>query len=71
MKVNICRSITANKELQTAKNMYETRTTARNKRKIEEMEDMVKKEEAQRTEDDIAGEVNSLLDPGTASKWAT
>ena len=61
----------ANKELQTARNMYETRTTARNKRKIEEMEDMVKKEEAQRTKDDIAGEVNWLLDPGTASKRAT
>jgi len=36
-----------------------------------ELEASAKEEDLQRTEDDIAGEVDWLLDPGTASKRAT
>jgi len=66
-----CRSITANMELQTARDMYETRTVSKNKRKISALQASVKAEELSRTEEDIAQEVNWLQDLGIASNRAT
>jgi len=66
-----CRSINANRELHTAQKIYETRTTARRKRKIAELEASVKEETVQWYEEEIAGEVDWLPDPGTPSKRAT
>ena len=58
METGRCISIKANQELQTAKKMYDTRTSARNKRKIADLEASVKEEELQRTEEDITEEVD-------------
>lgn len=71
MDTGSCRSSAVNQELQTAKKMYETRTSAKNKRNISDMEASVKEEERLCTEEDVAGEVDWLQDPGTASKRAT
>lgn len=71
MESGSCRSINANQELHTTQKMYETCTTARNKRKIADLEASAKEEAAQRTEEVIAEEVDWIVDPGTPSKRAT
>lgn len=62
------RSSATNRELQTAKKIYETQTAMWNKHKIADMEASVKEEEMRQSEEDISGEVDWLLDPGTPSK---
>jgi len=47
MKGESCRNQSAIKDLQQAKAMYETRTSQRNKRKLSELENSVKEEETQ------------------------
>lgn len=71
MEAGSSRCSVTNQELQIAQKMYETRTTARNKRKIAELEASVKEEETKCTEENIVGEVDWLHDPGTPSKRAT
>jgi len=71
MDAGSCRCSAANQELRVVQKMYETRTASRNKRKVAELEAKVKEEEAQRTEENVAGEVDWIEDPGTPSKRAT
>lgn len=58
-------------DLHEVKKGYETRATAKNKRKVEELENKVKQDEEGRNEEEIAAEVNWLHDPGTPAKRAT
>ena len=55
-----CCSITANMELETAREMYETRIVSKNKRKISALEASVKAKEQLCIEEDIAQDVNWL-----------
>lgn len=71
MDTGSCRGKFANQELQSARSIYETRSTTRNKRRIADMEVAVKEEERSRTEEDIAREVDWLTDPGTTAGRAT
>lgn len=65
------RSATAIQDLNEAKRGYETRAAARHKRKMNDLEDEVKREEDGRTDEEIAAEVDWLHDPGTPAKRAT
>lgn len=71
MEAEGSRCAAANRDLQEAKGGYETRTAARIKRKIAELEAQAKQEEEGRTEEEVAGEVDWLKDPGTPSRRAT
>lgn len=64
-------SASANKDLRTAREMYETRTLLRNKHKIIDLEAMVHGEEKKKSEEDIVREVVWLQDPGTVTKRAS
>lgn len=71
MDASGCRNDAANQDLLEARQGYETRAAARNKRKVEELEAQVKQAEDGRTVEEIAAEVDWLRDPGTPSKRAT
>ena len=51
--------------------MYETKTSQRNKRKLNELESSVKAEEAQVSDQQLGKEVNWLQDPGNTFTRAT
>lgn len=66
-----CRNNSANKELQLAREMYERRTYARNKRKIIDLETSAIEEEGKLTDQQLGQEVDWLQDPGTNSTRVT
>ena len=65
------RNVSANWDLQKAREAYETWTTQKEKRKIEELEAAVTEEEEHLEEQDLEKEVEWIHDPGTATTWAT
>lgn len=66
-----CRSNAANKELQSARRIYDTRTATSSKRRVAELNHKVKMEEENRSEEDLAAAVDWLEDAGTPSRRAT
>jgi len=65
------RNKSANNDLQQAREMYERRTSQRNKRKIIDLEATVQDEESKFSDQQIGKEVDWLQDPGTLSTRAT
>lgn len=65
------RNASANKDLKVAREMYETCTSQKNKRKIIDLEAMVHEEEKKLSEQEIEEEVDWLQDPGTVTTQAT
>lgn len=63
-------STSVNKDLKTARDMYETRMSLKNKHKIIDLEAMVQEKEKKLSEEDIEKEVDWLQDPGTVTKRA-
>lgn len=65
------RNVSTNRNLQQARDSYETRTSLKEKRKIEELEAIVAEEEEHLKEQDMEKEVEWIQDPGTATTRAT
>jgi len=66
-----CRNQSANNDLRLAREMYERRTSERNKRKIIDLEASAQEEESKLSDHQLSQEVNWLQDPGMTSTRAT
>lgn len=65
------RNSSANKNLKQAREAYETRTSQKEKRKIEELEGIVVEEEEKLEENDLEKEMEWVQDPGTTTTRVT